>query len=268
MSGPGGAERVVLRHAGGATWITIDRPDALNALDPETKAALLAALEDAADDPAVRVVALTGGGRAFCVGEDLRALEAGYRDGRAADLAATLDSFYAPAVRLLAEMPKPTVACVNGVAAGAGASLAFACDLRLASAAASFTLAFSGVGLIPDAGATWHLPRLVGLARALELALLGDRLGAEDARRAGLVSRVWPAEEFGARAEETVARLAAGPTTALALAKQLLRASHTAALDTALAAEARAQAAAGATADHLEGVAAFLAKRAPEFTGQ
>jgi 2-(1,2-epoxy-1,2-dihydrophenyl)acetyl-CoA isomerase len=259
--------RVAVRRAGGAVWITLDRPEALNALDPEAKAALLAALEDAADDPAVRALALTGTGRAFCVGEDLRALAAGYREGRAADFAATLDSFYAPAVRLLAEMPKPTVACVNGVAAGAGASLAFACDLRLASAEASFTLAFAGVGLIPDAGATWHLPRLVGLARALELALLGDRVRAEDAQRIGLVSRVWPAEEFAARAEEAVAQLAAGPTSAFALTRQLLRANQTAALDAALAAEAQAQATAGASADHLEGVAAFLAKRAPVFTG-
>jgi 2-(1,2-epoxy-1,2-dihydrophenyl)acetyl-CoA isomerase len=262
------AETVSVRREGGAVWITIERPDALNALDEPTKAALLPALEAAAADPDVRAVALTGSGRAFCVGEDLRALESSYQAGAAPDLSDTLSAFYAPVVRLLAEMPKPTVACVNGVAAGAGASLAFACDLRLASSAASFMLAFSGVGLVPDAGATWHLPRLVGLGRAMEIALLGDRLSADEALRLGVVARVWPAEEFQARAIGTVEALASGPTAAFGLAKQLLRDHQTATLAAALDAEAQAQATAGRSADHLEGVAAFMAKRSPLFTGR
>jgi 2-(1,2-epoxy-1,2-dihydrophenyl)acetyl-CoA isomerase len=264
----GGAATVRVRRAGAAVWITLDRPGALNALDWATKDALLAALDDAAADDSVRAVALTGAGRAFCVGEDLRALDAGHRAGRGAELTGTLQAHYEPIVRLLTGMAKPTVACLDGIAAGAGASLALACDLRLASTAASFTLAFNGIGLVPDAGATWHLPRIAGLGRALELAMLGDRLGADDALRLGLVSRVWPAEEFAARAEDEVARLAAGPTTAFALTKRLLRAAEGGTLDDALAAEAEAQAAAGATADHQEGLAAFLARRAPAFPGR
>ena len=259
---------VGVRRAGAAVWITLNRPAALNALDHPSKAALLAALRDAAADDSVRAVALTGSGRAFCVGEDLRALDAGHREGRGAELTATLTERYEPIVHLLTGMPKPTVACLNGIAAGAGLSLALACDLRLASTAASFTLAFNGIGLVPDAGATWHLPRIAGLGRALELAMLGDRIGADDALRLGLVSRVWPAEEFPARAQDEVARLAAGPTTAFALTKRLLRAAGETTLEQALAAEAEAQSAAGATDDHQEALAAFLAKRTPAFTGR
>ncbi|HYT26204.1 MAG TPA: enoyl-CoA hydratase-related protein, partial [Actinomycetota bacterium] len=251
----------------GAVWITLNRPAALNALDTPTKEALVAALEQAAADPSVRAVALTGAGRAFCVGEDLRGLEAGYAEGRAPELGDTLQRHYAPAVRLLAEMPKPTVAVVNGVAAGAGASLAFACDLRVASAAASFRLAFGGVGLVPDAGATYHLPRLVGLAKAMELAMLGGTVRADEARSIGLVSRVFPAEELAVEAAALVAALAAGPTLALARTKALLRDGLHADLAWALDAEAGAQVACGQTSDHLEGVAAFLEKRAPRFQG-
>ena len=256
-----------VRREGAATWITLDRPDALNALDAPTKEALVEALREAAGDPSVRAVALTGAGRAFCVGQDLRELEQGYREGRAPDFAAELERHYAPICKLLAEMPKPTVAVVNGVAAGAGVSLALACDLRLASAAARWRLAFSGIALVPDAGSTWHLPRLVGLSRAMEIALLGDWVDADQALQFGLVSRVWPAESFAAEAGAVVARLAAGPTEAFGLTKALLRANLGADLGAALAAEAGAQAVAGTSADHREGVAAFLAKRPPTFTG-
>ena len=259
---------VRVRRAGAAMWVTLDRPAALNALNWAAKDAILDALRDAAGDDSVRAVALNHTGRAFCVGEDLRALEAGYREGRAPELASTLQRHYEPIVELLTTMPKPTVACLNGAAAGAGLSLALACDLRLASTAASFTLAFTGVGLIPDAGATHHLPRVVGLGRALELAMLGDRVGADDALRMGLVGRVWPADEFEARADDEVARLAAGPTTAYALTKRLLRAGARGDLRTALDAEAEAQSVAGRTADHMEGVNAFLGKRAPAFNGR
>jgi 2-(1,2-epoxy-1,2-dihydrophenyl)acetyl-CoA isomerase len=257
---------VSTRREGGAVWVTINRPEAANALDQPTKDGILAALEQAAGDPSARVVALTGTGRAFCAGQDLRELQ-GSRTSQEIDLGDALKTFYEPAVRLLAEMPKPTVAVVNGVAAGAGASLALACDLRVAAASARFKLAFSGIALIPDAGATWHLPRLVGLSNALRLALLDDTVGAEEAQRIGLVSRVWPDEELADRAGELIARLAAGPTGAHAAAKRLLRASLEADLPTALAAEATAQTAAASSADHVEGVSAFVAKRAPAFTG-
>ncbi|HEV3497329.1 MAG TPA: enoyl-CoA hydratase-related protein, partial [Actinomycetes bacterium] len=212
-----------VRRDGAATWITLERPDALNALDGPVKEALVGALSEAAEDPGVRAVALTGSGRAFCVGQDLRELEDGYREGRAADFAAALEGHYVPICRLLAEMPKPTVAVVNGVAAGAGVSLALACDLRLSSSTARWRLAFSGIGLVPDAGSTWHLPRLVGLSRAMEMALLGDWVDADQALAFGLVNRVWPAEDLQREAEAAVAALAAGPTLAFGRTKALFR---------------------------------------------
>lgn len=259
--------KLEVRREGGATWLTINRPDVLGALDAETKDALLAALEEAAEDGQVRAVALTGSGRAFCVGQDLRELEGAYRQGVTPDIAGELERRYAPIVRLLAGMPKPTVAVVNGVAAGAGLSLALACDLRLAAESASFVLAFGGIALVPDAGATYHLPRLVGLSRALELALLGDRVSAAEALRTGLVNRVWPDAELPERAAELVASLANGPTLAFAGTKRLLRGNLDAGLDAALDAEAREQAAAARSKDHREGVMAFVEKRPPRFEG-
>ena len=256
-----------VRRDGAATWITLDRPDALNALDGPVKEALAGALREAAGDPGVRAVALTGSGRAFCVGQDLRELEGGYREGRAPDFAAELERHYEPICRLLAEMPKPTVAVVNGVAAGAGVSLALACDLRLASSTSRWRLAFSGIGLVPDAGSTWHLPRLVGLSRAMEMALLGDWVDADQALAFGLVNRVWPAEDLQREAEAALAALAAGPTLAFGRTKALFRDHLGTDLTGALAGEAEAQVASGQTKDHLEGVTAFLEKRPPNFQG-
>jgi 2-(1,2-epoxy-1,2-dihydrophenyl)acetyl-CoA isomerase len=258
---------LTVRRDGAATWITLDRPDALNALDVPTKEALAGALGEAADDPGVRAVALTGSGRAFCVGQDLRELAHDYREGRAPDLADALGRHYAPICRLLAEMPKPTVAVVNGVVAGAGLSLALACDLRLASGAARWRLAFSGIALVPDAGSTWHLPRLVGLSRAMEMALLGDWVDADQALRFGLANRVWPADDFPGEAAAAVAALADGPTLAFARTKALFRDHLGTDLAGALAGEAAAQVASGQTKDHLEGVTAFLEKRPPSFQG-
>jgi 2-(1,2-epoxy-1,2-dihydrophenyl)acetyl-CoA isomerase len=257
-----------VRREGGATWITLDRPEALNALDAPTKDALVAALREAADDHGVRAVALTGSGRAFCVGQDLRELETAYRSASTPpELGDSLERHYAPICRLLAEMPKPTVAVLNGVAAGAGVSLALACDLRLASSAARFRLAFSGIALVPDAGSTWHLPRVVGLSRAMEIALLGDWVEADQALRFGLVNRVWPAEEHQRQAAEAVAGIAAGPTLAFGRTKTLFRDHLGVGLAEALAGEAKAQMASGQTKDHLEGVTAFLEKRPPRFQG-
>jgi len=263
----GGGPGLDVEHRSGVAWLTLNRPDSLNSLDVALKEALITALEAAAGDHAVRAVALTGAGRGFCVGQDLRELRDAYNAGEAPDFPALLERHYAPAIRLLAGMAKPTVAVVNGVAAGAGMSLALACDLRLAASAARFRLAFSGIALVPDAGATWHLPRLVGLSKAMEIALLGDWVDADEALRIGLVNRVYPTEELAARAEETLVAMATGPTLALAGTKALLRSNVDRDLDQALAAEAQGQAAAGRTKDHLEGVRAFLDKRPPEFLG-
>lgn len=253
-----------LEVAGAVATVTLDRPDALNALTIELKEELLAAFGQVAADPAVRAVVLTGAGRAFCAGQDLRErLEPG-----AAPLADEIRVRYNPLIRAMRTLDKPIVGAVNGVAAGAGASLAFACDVRLAAEGASFLLAFGRVGLVPDSGATWTLPRLVGGAKAAELALTGESLSATDAERFGLVARVVPAGALLGEAQELAARLAAGAPRALALTKRALDASWGATLDEQLETEALLQGEVGATADHAEGLAAFVERRPPRFTGE
>ena len=244
--------------------ITLDRPDALNALTVPMKQALLAAFRKVARDGAVRAVILTGAGRAFCAGQDLR--ERLQPD--AAPLGIEVRDRYNPIIRAMRSLPKPIVGAINGVAAGAGASLAMACDIRIASDAASFALAFGRVGLVPDSGATWFLPRLVGVTRAAELALLGDSVTAADALRLGLVGRVVPAAELATEASAIAARLAAGAPRAMALTKQALNAAWQHDLDAALDYEAYLQDVAGRTKDHAEGLAAFMEKRPPRFTGE
>ena len=244
--------------------ITLDRPDALNALTVPLKHELLAAFERIAADPGVRAVVVTGAGRAFCAGQDLRErLEA-----EAAPLADELRLRYNPLIRAMVRLPKPIVGAINGVAAGAGASLAFACDIRLAVEGASFLLAFGKVGLVPDSGATWLLPRLIGGAKAAELALTGEPLRAVDAERLGLVARIVPADALAAEAHALAVRLAAGPPRAAALTKRALAASWDATFDEQLELEADLQGEAGSTADHAEGIAAFLDRRPPRFTGE
>lgn len=248
----------------GVATITLNRPDALNALTVPMKQALLAAFRQVQRDPTVRAVILTGAGRAFCAGQDLR--ERLQPD--AAPLGEEVRERYNPIVRAMRALPKPIVAAVNGVAAGAGASLAMACDIRIASEAASFALAFGRVGLVPDSGATWLLPRLVGATRAAELALLGDSVAAAEAASLGLVGRVVPAEELATEARSVAARLAAGAPRAMALTKRALNAAWSHDLDAALDYEAHLQDLAGRTKDHAEGMAAFLEKRPPRFTGE
>ncbi len=248
---------------GPVATLTLDRPEALNALTVPVKVALREALESIAADPAVRSVILTGAGRAFCAGQDLAE-----REGPdAAPLDVEVRERYDPIIRALRSMGQPVIAAVNGVAAGAGASLAFACDLRIAAESARFVLAFGRIGLVPDSGATWFLPRLVGSARAAELALLGDTLSAEEALRIGLVSRVEPDETLLDEARAMAERLAASAPLALALTKGALDRSWSIDLDEALDAEAGLQGIAGASADHAEGLAAFREKRPPRFTG-
>jgi 2-(1,2-epoxy-1,2-dihydrophenyl)acetyl-CoA isomerase len=250
--------------ADGVATITLDRPDALNALTVPLKTELLAAFRAVARDPGVRAVILTGAGRAFCAGQDLKERLA----PDAAPLAVELRERYNPIIAAMRGLDQPIVGAINGVAAGAGASLAFACDIRIAAEGASFVLAFGRLGLVPDSGATWLLPRLVGPSKAAELALLGESLSAVDAERFGLVARVVPAEALGAEARAVAARLAGLAPAALALTKRGLERSWSLDLDAALEDEAYRQGVAGATADHAEGLAAFLEKRLPRFTGE
>jgi 2-(1,2-epoxy-1,2-dihydrophenyl)acetyl-CoA isomerase len=208
-------------------------------------------------------VILTGAGRAFCAGQDLRER----LEPDAAPLEVEIRDRYNPLVRAIRGAPQPVVAAVNGVAAGAGAALAFACDLRIAANTARFVLAFGQVGLIPDSGSTWTLQRLVGASKAMELALLPDPLSAADAERFGLVSRVVPAEELPEAARDVAARLAALAPGAVARTKQALQAAAYSSFEEALELEARLQGEAGAHPDHAEGIAAFIEKRPPRFRG-
>lgn len=246
--------------------ITLDRPDAMNSLTAEVKSALLDALRRAAEDPSVRAVLLTGSGRAFCAGQDLREHADNLEAGRG--LANTVREHYNPIVELITTMDKPVVAAVNGVAAGAGASLAFACDLRVASEKAKFAMAFSGIGLVPDSGASWTLQRLVGPGRAAELLLLGEPLDAARALELGVVTRVVPADDVLKTAQELAVRLAQGPTKAYAATRRALAYAATHSLTESLDLEATLQDECAATADHLNATRAFLAKERPAFEGR
>jgi len=244
--------------------ITLDQPDTLNALSVRMKLALREAVERAAGDDAVRAVVLTGAGRGFCVGQDLREHAEALDSGDTA--LSTVREHYNPIVRALADLPKPVVAAVNGTAAGAGASLAFACDFRIAADNASFLMAFARVGLGPDTGASWTLQRLVGYGRALAMLMLAEPVSAAQALEMGLVNAVVPGADLPGAAHELAARLAAGPTLAYAGIKQALASAATSDLATALETEADVQARCGRTEDHRNAVAAFLAKQAPTFT--
>ena len=251
---------------GAVATITLNRPDALNALTVELKVALREAIERAGEDSAVRAVVLTGAGRGFCVGQDLRE----HADGLAAGDTElnTVREHYNPIVRALTELPKPVIAAVNGPAAGAGASLAFACDFRLASDKANFLMAFARVGLGPDTGASWTLQRLVGYGRATAMLMLAEPVSAEQALEMGLVNAVVPADTLAAAAAELAAKLAAGPTVAYAGIRRALATAAHSDLATALETEAQVQAECGRTDDHRNATEAFLAKQAPTFSGQ
>jgi 2-(1,2-epoxy-1,2-dihydrophenyl)acetyl-CoA isomerase len=227
----------------------------------------LRAALDQAEGGEVRAVLLTGAGRAFCAGQDLstRKLNAG---AAPIDLAVSLGSNYNPLVRRLRELPKPVVCAVNGVAAGAGANIALACDLVIAARSASFVQAFSKIGLIPDSGGTFFLPRLVGSARAMALALLGDKLTAEEAAQWGLIWKVVDDDALASEATAIAKRLAAGPTKGYGLIKKALAMSPTNTLDAQLDLERDLQRQAGFTDDYREGVAAFMQKRKPAFKGK
>ncbi|MEU4545216.1 enoyl-CoA hydratase-related protein [Nonomuraea dietziae] len=246
--------------------VTLDRPEAMNSLTVELKTALIGALREAAASDTVRAVLITGSGRAFCAGQDLREHADNLEQGRG--LAGTVREHYNPLIALITGMEKPVVAAVNGVAAGAGASLAYACDLRIASERAKFAMAFSAIGLAPDSGASWTLQRLVGQGRAAELLLLGEPLDAARALELGVVSRVVPEDELLKSAHELAVRLAAGPTKAYAATRRALHHAASHSLEESLELEADLQDALAATDDHLAATRAFLAKQRPTFTGR
>jgi 2-(1,2-epoxy-1,2-dihydrophenyl)acetyl-CoA isomerase len=248
---------------GRVATLTLDRPSALNALTVPVKVALRESLEALARDRSVRAVILTGAGRAFCAGQDLAERD----EPDAAPLEVEVRERYNPIIRAIRSMGQPVIAAVNGVAAGAGASIAFACDIRIAAEEARFVLAFGRIGLVPDSGATWFLPRLVGPSKAAELALIGDPVDATEALRLGLVSRVVPGDQLLTEAHGLAEWLADGAPLALALTKEALQRSETIPLDEALDGEAKLQGIAGASSDHAEGLAAFREKRPPRFTG-
>jgi len=247
---------------GGVLTVTLNRPDVLNAFDAAMHAAFDAALKEARD-PGVRAVVLTGAGRGFCVGQDLRELRE-----EAGEIARRLRGMYHPNVLALRGLEKPVIAAVNGAAAGAGLSFACACDLRLASDQATFVPAFINIGLIPDSGGTYFVTRLLGYARAFEWLTSGRRLSAAEAHAWGLVSEVVEPDRLAERAREVAASLASMPTRGIGMTKRLLDRAATAALEEQLEWEAELQAAATTTDDFREGVAAFLEKREPRFRGR
>jgi 2-(1,2-epoxy-1,2-dihydrophenyl)acetyl-CoA isomerase len=249
--------------------ITLNRPDSLNSINDALTTELAAAVEHLKNDAGVRCVILTGAGRAFCSGQDLGDLKAKYADPNfKPHLGDDLRRRYNPIIKGLRDLEKPVIAAVNGVAAGAGLSFALACDLRVASEKASFIEVFINVGLVPDSGNTFFLPRLVGLGKAMELCFTGDKVTAADALQFGLVNKVVPAENLMPAAHEMAQRLARLPTKGIALTKRLLHQSFQSDLDTMLDAEAGAQEIAARTADHKEGVRAFFEKRAANFAGK
>ena len=252
---------------GAVTMLTLNRPDVLNAFDESLTEGLNASLTDCAADTTVRAVVITGAGRAFSAGQDLNDRLAMVEKDGDLNLGNELRRRYHPAIAAIRDMRKPVIAAVNGVAAGAGLGLAIACDIRVAASSATFRPAWGRVGLVPDAGSAFFLPRLVGWGRALDMLLTGETVSADEALRIGLVTRVWPDAEFAVKARELARTLAAGATEAFALTKEGLNASMARGFAEFLDHEAALQDRAGRTHDYAEGVRAFSDKRAAKMEG-
>ncbi|MDX6563472.1 MAG: 2-(1,2-epoxy,2-dihydrophenyl)acetyl-CoA isomerase [Gaiellales bacterium] len=251
-----------VEHDGAVATVTLDRPDALNAQTRASRRALLRDLRALSADEGVRCVVLTGAGRAFCAGQDLR------EEGALEDVDEVIRETYVPIVEALVGMPKPVIAAINGAAAGAGLSLALACDLRYMAEEAVLMMAFSNIALVPDCGGSWLLPRVVGYARAFEIAASGRRVAAEEALALGLVQRVLPHDELLPAAHAAAQALAARPTQTLGWTKRLMRAAEQSSLADVMELEAQLQVSAVRSSDHAEGVTAFLAKREARFEGR
>ncbi len=262
------AAPVVYDVADGVARITFNRPDAMNALDLATKEALKSAVEQAADDEKVRVVVLSGTGKAFCVGQDLREHVANLQSKTMEEIWATVPEHFAPIASAIGEMDKPVVAAVNGVAAGAGASLAFLCDFRVVADTAGFNLAFTGIGLSCDTGASWTLPRLVGHDKALELLMMPRTVPAAEALELGMATRVVPADDLEQEVSELAATLAQGPTLAYGAVRRSVAYSATHTLAESLAFEGEMMARTGSSADHQNAVTSFIGKQKPTFEGR
>ncbi|MBT2398151.1 enoyl-CoA hydratase-related protein [Streptomyces sp. ISL-100] len=265
------ADTVLYEVTDGLATITINRPDAMNAMNTEAKVALRDAVQAAAADPAVRAVLLTATGRAFCVGQDLKehiSSLAADRESGSGQTMSTVREHYNPIVRALTEMPKPVVAGVNGVAAGAGAGFAFAADYRVVADTAAFNTSFAGVALTADSGVSWTLPRLIGQSRAADLLLFPRSISAQEAFDLGIANKLVPAADLAAEAAAVARTLAAGPTLAYAALKESLAygAGHT--LGETLEKEDELQAKAGASQDHTIAVQAFIAKEKPQYVGR
>ena len=256
-------ETILFEKENGVATITLNRPQALNAFVPQMNKELLAALQDGERDTMVRCFVLTGAGRAFCAGQDLKGRTAEQKGS----LGASLREKYNPMIRHIRQMEKIVIAAVNGVAAGAGCNLALACDLRVASEDAKFIQSFVRVGLAPDSGGSFILPRLVGLSKAMELLLLGEAVDAHEAQRIGLVAKVFPSAEFAHSTKEIAARIASAPR-GIGLIKRAVNHAILPNVEIDLEYEAYLQEIAGRSADYDEGVRAFLEKRTPVFTGK
>jgi 2-(1,2-epoxy-1,2-dihydrophenyl)acetyl-CoA isomerase len=264
---PATSDTVLYEVNDGVATVTLNRPDAMNALNTELKTALRDTLLAAGDDPDVRAVLLTGSGRAFCVGQDL-AEHARNLAGDMSAVWATVPEHYTPIATTLATMPKPVVAAVNGVAAGAGAAFAFACDFRIVADSAGFNMAFSAVGLSADSGSSWTLPRLIGMAKAKEMLLLPSTIPAAQALELGLATEVVEASALAQRARALAQRLAAGPTVAYGAIRRSLAFSAGRGIDESLEVERQMMELTGSTDDHRDAVASFLAKEKPTFRGR
>jgi 2-(1,2-epoxy-1,2-dihydrophenyl)acetyl-CoA isomerase len=259
------SDTLLYSKSGGIARLVLNRPKSYNSFNREMALACQAALKDASEDSEIRIVLLTGEGKAFCAGQDLvevttPELHPGFK--------AILDEHYNPIITAITRMPKPVVAAVNGVAAGAGANIALACDIVVASDSAVFIQAFSGIGLIPDSGGTYFLPRLIGYQKALAISMLGDKISAAEAEKMGMIYKSFPAETYAGEVEKLALRLSEMPTFGLALTKKAFQEGMVNNLEEQLKVESLLQIEASESGDYHEGVAAFLEKRKPRFTGK